>query len=68
LQVKIRTEERTRITPFRRAVFDIVARDIDRRVAEIRVSLPIPDRVEKRRIVKELYFLGEALGGFGLLG
>ena len=64
-EVKIRIKKRTGITPFCGAMFEIMARDVDRRVAKIRISLPIPNRVHQGRFVQDIDFFGEALGGFG---
>src|SRR5277367_6678400 len=40
-QVKIRIEKRTGISPFGGAMFEIMARDVDRPAAKIRISLLI---------------------------
>ena len=47
-------------------MFEVMTRDVDRRVAKIRKSLPIPNRVHQGRFVQDIDFFGEGLGGFGI--
>src|SRR5271166_4848574 len=53
LQIIARIEERTRIAPLGSAKLKIVTRDVDRRLVQVRVSLPIPNRVQQGRLAQE---------------
>ena len=45
-------------------MFEVMARNVDRRIAKVKIDPPIPDRVHQRRFVKDLDFFGQALRRF----
>ena len=46
------------IAPFRCAIFEIMARDVDGCVTEIRIALTIPARIQQRGLSKDLDGVG----------
>jgi hypothetical protein len=58
LEIKCRIEERTGIAPFARAVFKIMACDVDWCIANVGIFLAVPNRVDQRGVVQKLDLLG----------
>ncbi len=67
VKIKHGVEKRMRIASLTRSVLKVMACAVERRVAQVRMSLPVPDRVEKGRLAKDFDFFDQTLGRFGSL-